>query len=705
MINKYPYTDFHELNLDWFLAEFKKVMDGWAEMQASNAQFTEDMTANFNTLDATVTSFINFVNNYFDNLDVQQEINNKLNAMYADGSLKALVQPIFDQYMASTTAALDVEILHRMSADSVIQSRISQIIALPDGSTTADAELVDIRVGANGITYDSAGDAVRGQFEDIQDELDIIMENTSNRYNSSGDTDDTYINAAGVEHENNALFVTDYIPVIPGESLYFWGKNTDGVFENFTKRFVTAYDGTKTAVAASGSDSVIDGNPWRVPSGIYYVRFSILKSTVSGLTKLYCGSHPVGYVYEEYGKVLKAQAQIDDNFAAIANITKDSSNLLDIKTITPNTYINAHGTVHILSDFSVTDYIPVTPGMKIYGWGITDDAYTAIIYRFITAYDVNKNVVVDAGRDSITTPPYTIPSSVAYIRITISDTYLDYDNIYIGTHNVGMDYEPYGKVLDLPSEEPYVIHDGDSLLEAVKYCYTHGIKKLIVESGTYDIISEYEAHYGATYFEEYQNYATDDMFDAGIWLHDIEVVFSAGAKVVCKYDGDNTNVSKYFSAFAPGDNVIIDGLVLDAENLRYGIHADFNRGTDNTYFIVKNSDLKHVREDGTNKAIGAGLGTHVFWLFENIIFRSTDEVYVMRIHNDSSSEAQSKVIVKDCYIDGDGFFVFNAYSNSELQTIVQVCGCSYATAPVLGKETEESYENITMITWNNELRA
>ena len=359
-------------------------------------------------------------------------------------------------------------------------------------------------------------------------------------------------------------------------------------------------------------------------------------------------------------------------------VEPEKPNIFDISAITANTYIDTSGNATASANFSVTDYIPVTEGDKIYWW-CNRGGYEGWMYfdaRFLCAYDSNKSAVSASG-GTFVAPPYTVPSGIAYIRLSISNTYLNaWSDWYAGQRKNTEGFVAYGAYtieIDIPesitdkfteidgrldalelTEASYTVQNGGSILSGLKYCYANGIKHLIVEAGTYDVIAEYESEYGSDYFTNYTNYATTDAFDRGLWLENIKVTFSAGSKVVCKYTGNNTAVGNYFSAFATGNNVIIDGLVLDSENLRYGIHSDFNSTQKQTYFIVRNCDLKHYKNSTSMQAIGAGFGIHVLWLIEDTIFRSAGGNHIVfRVHNNVSDAAQSKLIVRDCYIDGE----------------------------------------------------
>lgn len=143
LFEQFPYTNLHELNLDWFLNTFKDLLKEW-----------EDQKTEFADLKEAWNALRDYVNNYFDNLDVQEEVNNKIDAMAASGELSAILQTVIGPF---TT-----EINQRMAT---LEGRMDTFANLPSGSTTGDAELADIRAGINGQTYDTAGNAVRAQVQ------------------------------------------------------------------------------------------------------------------------------------------------------------------------------------------------------------------------------------------------------------------------------------------------------------------------------------------------------------------------------------------------------------------------------------------------------------------------------------------------------------------------------------------------------------
>lgn len=65
---------------------------------------------------------------------------------------------------------------------AVLEARMDTFTALPAGSTAGDAELMDIRVGADGATYANAGDAVRGQVSNLNSELSDLQNDIVTTY-------------------------------------------------------------------------------------------------------------------------------------------------------------------------------------------------------------------------------------------------------------------------------------------------------------------------------------------------------------------------------------------------------------------------------------------------------------------------------------------------------------------------------------------
>lgn len=89
---------------------------------------------------------------------------------------------------ATLQSNINSEASIRATQDAVLSARMDTFASLPDGSTAGDAELLDIRIGGDGKTYPSAGDAVRAQYSHLSEEVDATVVTPNISRNTYGTT-------------------------------------------------------------------------------------------------------------------------------------------------------------------------------------------------------------------------------------------------------------------------------------------------------------------------------------------------------------------------------------------------------------------------------------------------------------------------------------------------------------------------------------
>ena len=132
-----PYTNFHGVNQDWIINQTKHLIEEWAAYGDNLQQAYDTFTASVNAqiadingdwtdykdeMNAAFTGLHDYVYNYFDNLDVQDEIDHKLDEMTAQGLWDDILHSFFDSY----TAVIDQKVEDQ---DAVIAQQ-TQAVAL-----------------------------------------------------------------------------------------------------------------------------------------------------------------------------------------------------------------------------------------------------------------------------------------------------------------------------------------------------------------------------------------------------------------------------------------------------------------------------------------------------------------------------------------------------------------------------------------------
>ena len=88
---QFPGTDFHDANLDWIIEQVKLCLTEWASTQKDWETLRTDNAAFVARITSEWESVRSYIDNYFANLDVSEEISDKVDAMAANGSLLTLI--------------------------------------------------------------------------------------------------------------------------------------------------------------------------------------------------------------------------------------------------------------------------------------------------------------------------------------------------------------------------------------------------------------------------------------------------------------------------------------------------------------------------------------------------------------------------------------------------------------------------------------
>lgn len=152
------------------------------------------------------------------------------------------------------------------NAIAVERARINSLSKLTNGSTTGDAELALIRVGADGVTYDTAGDAVRGQIYKV---LETVATDLTFEQGSIASADGTNTNNVTNRIRTGFVLSENFVSVSVGDGFIV------SVFQyNANLGFISA-----TQWSASGGSY----NNSIIAAECRYVRFAVARSNATDI--------------------------------------------------------------------------------------------------------------------------------------------------------------------------------------------------------------------------------------------------------------------------------------------------------------------------------------------------------------------------------------------------------------------------------------
>lgn len=610
IFQQFPYSNFHEMNLDEIINIVKNMLNQWAEYYTEWDDWKEQVTREWQDMQ-------DWINAYFDTLDVQQEINNKIVSMVNSGEFGAIVDP----YIPPEVSAWLADHITQPTTPA-IDTSLSVAGAAADAKATGD-EIIDLQNDIDTLFF--------------KEDVEITL--NDNNYVSS--TDGSFV------YNTSSKWVQ--IEVTEGE-IY---KLTSAVAG--TARAVYAFmKDTNTFISARAA---VDMDT--VPHSYWIVippNCTLLRMCTGGL-----GANPYVLELKKYTSIISVAK--NNIYLASTYKHKNRFNINDL--VTGHYYINgSNGNIVNAGLYELYVSNPIKIGfVKTYGEkltistsGILKNSYG---YRIL---DANFNVITYANYNNSQSLTIDIKDGMEYIQVTYSEVENE------KTTDMQVEYGASATTY----EEYYGEHSNSSIVNIISK--STNVKKIVTITPTDDIMDFYNSMVAA--FNEgncdviikagaytYTNTMVETIRSAGkrgVPIgNNCRYYFETGAKIICDYTGNEySDVGYNFSpldSWSVGGSWELHNLDLLSKNTIYAVH-DEGAASDTAYTHLYDNckivlDNTNCRVAGYNRAIGGGLGKHSEIICRNCYFESVYGSLVDISWHGNPNGDEANFAITNCYFE------------------------------------------------------
>lgn len=395
--SQYPYIDYADMNLDWLIKRMKEVL------------------SHVDVLETDLNELHAYVEDYFNNLDITDAIDAKIEQMMADGSFSTYITTSIDtairQLRAEQTAALNAYKAENNTAQATqnrqiaeLQGRVDNLVEEPPTTST---EVTDIRVAYTGARLTDAGDAVRtsDHFIDRATQQQKEIYGGQNLADLTGWTAGQLKADGSLDSSVSGWFTTGFIPVNRAHGYLI---EQLGAVTSYTQ-YRCEYNSSQGVV--SGRTTIgIDGLPRAYnPStdAVVFVRFSVSAAVYKD-----------GFVLRSIRDEQLYNTEIGQELKAAARLT-EGENLIDPTTWQACRLVTGGGVNAGDANFWTCGYIPLEVGKtyELYVPGL-ETGYS--ISR--TIYDANYNVIAFLANYTAPAPSWEFRAlaNYAFVRYSCS---------------------------------------------------------------------------------------------------------------------------------------------------------------------------------------------------------------------------------------------------------------------------------------------